>query len=449
MAFRWRARVVALALVGLLANGCTFITRVSVDTAGGDPNGFSAQTSINADGRYVVFSSIASDVVAGGSCGVVARDLREHTNSCVSVNMAGDNVQGNEPSISGDGRYVAFASDATDLVPGDENQVTDVFVRDRQAGTTSRVSVDAGGRDPDERSSGPSVSGDGRYVAFTSSASDLVVGDGNAAEDVYLRDLQTNTTARVSLDMNGGDPLGSSGDPSVSADGRYVAFTSVAGDLVPGDGNSIDDVYVRDVQTNTNTRVSIDTGGTNTNGISAFPAISGNARYVAFHSHATDLVAGDGNSRADIFVRDLQTNTTTRASVDTAGGDSDGLSLGSTISGDGRYVGFGSAATDLVNGDGNDTFDAFVRDRQTETTTRVSVNLLGFEANGASAGFGTNGPVLSADGRYVGFESEAPNLVNGDGTSGIFGPDVFVRAVVTPTVESVTPSEVREATAQR
>ncbi len=130
--------------------------------------------------------------------------------------------------------------------------------------------------------------------------------DGNETSDVFVRDLQANTTTRVSVDMNGGDPLGASSGPDVTPDGRYVAFTSTAGDLVPGDGNTHEDVFVRDLQTNTTTRVSVDIGGGDPDSFCEGAAISDDGRYVAFRSPATDLVSGDGNEQSDIFVRDLQ-----------------------------------------------------------------------------------------------------------------------------------------------
>ncbi len=399
--------------------------RVSVDTTGGDPDGWSGGASISADGRYVAFHSDASDLVAGDGNGlqdIFVRDRQTNTTTRVSVDTTGgdpDN-QSQNPSISADGRYVAFESEATDLVAGDGNLTWDVFVRDLQTNTTERASVDTAGGDSDGPSGNPSISADGRYVAFDSWATDLVVGDGNATGDVFVRDLQTNTTTRASVDTTGGDSDFGSGAPSISADGRYVAFESWATDLVAGDGNGWQDIFVRDRQTNTTTRASVDTLGGDPDGWSQDPAISADGRYVAFHSFATDLVVGDGNGATDVFVRDLQTNTTTRASVDTAGGDPDSWSDRPSISADGRYVAFESGATDLVAGDGNGAADVFVRDRQTNTTTRLSVDTAGGDSDA-----GSYNPSISADGRYVAFDSLATDLVAGDGNG--MG-DVFVRS---------------------
>jgi len=458
MALAWRSRIMVLVLGGLLASGGAwgasastsrpvqpsprpFIARASVDTAGGDPDGVSFNASISGDGRYVAFWSPASDLVSGDGNGVddvFVRDLRARTTTRASVDTAGGdpNEASFFPSISADGRYVAFASRANDLVPGDSGSSEDIFVRDLQAGTTTRVTVDAAGGDPDAGTRHAWISADGRHVVFASPASDLVPGDGNGLEDVFVRDLQAGTTSRASVDTGGGDPNGASGSApmfvpsSISADGRYVEFFSDASDLVAGDGNGLPDVFLRDLQAGATTRVNVDTTGGDPNGASDWTcstgpqSISADGRYVAFCSYASDLVANDGNGIADVFVRDRQAGTTSRVSVDTAGGDPDGFSCCPSISADGRNVAFQSLATDLVPGDTNSALDVFVRDVQTGTTTRVSADFFGREANGVS-GIGS----ISADGRYVAFHSAASNLVAGD-ANGTF--DIYVRAVVTP-----------------
>jgi Tol biopolymer transport system component len=443
-----RSRPVAvLAFVGLLTtNGCAWITRASVDMFGGDSNAPGLVPSLSADGRYVAFNSQASDLVPGdgnGSGDVFVRDLRTGTTVRASVDIDGGDSNGNSgaPSISADGRYVAFDSEASDLVPGDGNSFKDVFVRDLRAGTTVRASVDLDGGDPNFDSSGgpPSISADGRYVAFASIASDLVPGDGTfgfSTDDIFVRDLTAGTTVRASIDVDGGDPNSFSMNvPSISADGRYVAFASTSSDLVPGDSNNWD-VFVRDLQTGTTTLASADINGGTSNGTNTFlPSISADGRYVAFQSDATDLVPGDGNGVYDVFVRDLQAGTTVRASVDVGGGDPDGGSFYPSLNDNGRYVAFHSEASDLISGDGNFDLDVFVRDLHARTTTRSSVDFLGREQLRQASLFAS----ISGNGQYVGFQSAASDLVPGDG-NGIH--DVFVRAVVTPTVDSLTPSTV-------
>jgi Tol biopolymer transport system component len=358
------------------------------------------------------------------------------------VSLATDGTQGDSdssgndsPSISADGRYVAFDSLSSNLVPGDTNGFSDVFVRDRQTNTTTRVSLATDGTQGDSYSDNPSISADGRYIAFRSNASNLVPGDTNGTEDIFVRDRQTNTTTRVSVASDGTQGNDFSDNPSISADGRYVAFESYASNLVPGDTNATYDIFVRDRQTNTTTRVSVASDGTQGNNGSSYPSISADGRYVAFASIAGNLVPGDTNGLYDIFVRDRQTNTTTRVSVATDGTQGNDYSLNPHISADGRYIAFESAASNLVPGDTNGTNDIFVRDRQTNTTTRVNVASDGTQGNGYSA-FSS----ISADGRYVAFASYANNLVPGD-TNGAY--DVFVATLSLPPAHamSISPNQ--------
>jgi Tol biopolymer transport system component len=388
--------------------------QVSVDTGGGDPDGGSHYPSISPNGRHVSFQSSASDLVpddGNRSYDVFARDLVTGTTRRVSVDLAGGDADGPSvlSSMSWSGRYVAFESDASDLVAGDGNGLEDVFVRDMVAGVTTRVTVDLAGGDADGDSYYPSISADGRYVAFESEATDLVAGDDNGLEDVFVRDLATGTTERASVDAAGDDADGESEWPRLSADGRLVAFHSEAGDLVPGDDNDLLDVYVRDLVAGTTTRVSVDGTGGDPNGLSYQPSISADGRHVAFGSAATDLVAGgDDGLHEDVFVRDLVAGVTTRVSVDVAGGDPDQTSRNPSTSGDGRYVAFYSEASDLVAGDGNGVYDVFVRDVATGTTTRVSVDRFGGDPSGLSSRAS-----ISEDGRRVAFRSLAWDLVPG------------------------------------
>jgi len=290
----------------------------------------------------------------------------------VSVDSSG--VQGNSyssylnlPSISASGRWVAFESGASNLVSGDTNGYWDIFVRDTQANTTTRISVDSSGVQGNEPSLSPSISADGRYVAFVSVASNLVSGDTNGMIDVFVRDTQTNSTTRVSLDSNGVEGNADSYDNShnvlsISADGRYIAFMSDASNLVSGDTNGKSDVFLLDTQTNSTTRVSVDSSGVQGNSPSAFPSISADGRYVAFVSNASNLVNGDTNVKTDVFVRDTQTNSTTRVSLNSSGVQGNSDSEYPTISADGHYVAFMSEASNLVSGDTNGSSDVFVHE---------------------------------------------------------------------------------------
>ncbi len=335
----------------------------------------------------------------------------------VSVSSSGEKANGHSssPSISGDGRYVAFSSDATNLVAGDKNGVEDVFVRDRQTGTTTRVSVSSTGEQGNSRSWLASISADGRYVAFSSDATTLVAGGTNGVGHVYVRDRQSGTTTRVSVTSTGEQGNGRSFGPSISRDGRYVAYSSDATNLVAGGTNGVGHVYVHDRLTGTTTRVSVSSTGEQGNWDSWYPSTSGDGRYVAFSSQAKNLVAGESAILFDTFVRDRQTGTTTRVAVSSTGEQGNGdspwhnMDPPPSISGDGRYVAFSSGADNLAVGDTNGAEDMFVRDRQTGTTTRVSVSSTGEQGNGDSLS-----PSISEDGRYVAFLSKATNLVAGD-----------------------------------
>jgi Tol biopolymer transport system component len=414
--------------------------RMSVDGTGGDPDASSFAPAVSADGRYVAFASDASDLVEGDEnsrTDVFVVDRVTGTTERVSRNASGDDANGSStaPAISADGRYIAFTSGASDLVPDDSNAGVDVFVRDHLSATTERISLSAGA-DPEVGSFDPSISADGRYVAFASDASDLVTGDANGRTDVFVHDRDSNSTERVSLDVDGGDAGGESSGAAISADGQHVAFRSAADDLVEDDGNSFIDVFVHDRESNETERVSLDTAGADPDKASFDPAISANGRYLAFASSAGDLVEDDTNSSADIFIRDRDADTTVRASLGTGGGDPDGESFGAAISSSGRYVAFGSAASDLVAGDGNALADIFVHDREAGTTNRVSLDTdrdgpEREDPNGASSA-----AAISADGRYVAFQSAASDLVGDDESS---FDDVFLHDFLGPPQLLLTP----------
>jgi Tol biopolymer transport system component len=321
--------------------------------------------------------------------------------SISSLGEQGDR-RSDRPSISADGRYVAFESIATNLVPGDTNNDEDVFVRDRRTGRTTRASLSSSGAQPSRSASEPAISGDGRYVAFESLASNLVEGDTNGSTDVFVRDLQEGKTTRVSVTSSGGEANDGSYNAAISGDGRYVAFESRASNLVEGDTNTgFSDIFVRDRKEGKTVRVSVSSIGGEANGDSYFPSISADGRYVAFTSEATNLVEGDTNGRRDVFVRDTKEGKTVRVSVSSSGGEANGRSFATSISADGRLVAFESEADNLVAGDKNGKRDVFVRDLAGGQTARVSVGEDGSE-------FATDSvqAALSGDGRFVAFDFE-------------------------------------------
>jgi hypothetical protein len=426
------SRLVSIALLALLlpagnrsamAQGPGTTERVSLASGGAQGNGSSYYSYISADGRYVAFYSEASNLVSGDTNGYA--DIFVHdrqTGQTSRVSIASNGTQGNgDPAwspISANGRYVAFDSYASNLVSGDTNGAWDVFVHDRQTGVTSRISVASGETQGNGSSISPSISTDGRYVAFDSTATNLVSGDTNGHEDVFVHDRQTGQTSRVSIASDGTQGNGHSGWPSISADGRYVAFLSRAGNLVSGDTNGWYDVFVHDRQTVTTSRVSVASSGTQGNGSSTNPSISADGRYVTFDSIATNLVNGDTNGAGDVFIHDQQTDVTSRVSLASDGLQGNSDSYIRSISADGRYVAFYSYANNLVSGDTNGTADIFVHDRQTGITIRVSTASDGAQGNGSSYYSS-----ISADGRYVAFQSNASNLVSGDTNN---ESDIFV-----------------------
>ena len=330
--------------------------------------------------------------------------------------------------ISADGRYVAFWSAASNLVANDTNAVQDVFVRDRVTGTTTRASVDSGGIEGDGHSSDPAISADGRYVAFQSASTNLVAGDTNFRVDVFVRDLVLGVTARASVDSAGVEGNHDSSRPDLSADGRFVVFHSRASNLVAGDVNGQQDVFVRDMQFLVTNILSVDTTGAIGNALSGNPSISASGRWVAFHSNASNLVGADLNGATDVFVRDRGTFTTTRVSTSSSDEEGEFGSQTPSISADGRYVAFSSAAGNLVAADTNNLFDVFVKDRTTGVTRRASVDSGGFQGNNVS-----QGGSISADGRFVAFISASNNLVMHDTNGGGLNllTDVFVHDMIT------------------
>jgi len=279
------------------------------------------------------------------------------------------NASSTIPAISNDGRFISFLSLATNLVAGDTNARSDAFRRDVTSNITIRVSVtNAGGQgnQTETREQGPTISGDGRYVLFRSNATNLVAGDTNATSDLFVRDTTGATTRRVSVTNAGAQANSYSTMGKISNDGRYVVFSSQATNLVAGDTNIAEDVFVRDRTSNTTTRVSVSSSGvqTPTGELgSNWPSISDDGRYVAFTSYAANLVADDTNAVADTFMRDRTTNTTTRVSVGNAGQQGDDYHNFGVISGNGLFVGFASASTNLVTNGYNGLTQAFVRTR--------------------------------------------------------------------------------------
>ncbi|MGH3090584.1 MAG: hypothetical protein ACRDSJ_25175, partial [Rubrobacteraceae bacterium] len=437
----------------------TLISRA--DGVGGVKANFgSSGSSVSADGRYVAFSSTATNLDPDDTDpsieDVYVRDTVDNETTLVSraggedAGGAANGAKGDgnsvEPAISADGRFVAFQSDASNLDPDDTEGFTDVFVRDTQENTTtlaSRAST-ATGANSANNSFAASISADGLRVAFSSFAANLHPDDADAFVDLFVRDLSTNETILASRSAAGANRNGDVFVGDISADGSHVAFEQRPGSfgdpddtLHPDDVNFDEDVFARDLENGETTLISRadGAGGAVGDGESTEPAISADGSFVAFASSSAnfDPLADDGN--ADIFVRDTVENTTTLASrADGANGDesNDGSTAGE-VSADGRYVSFTSRSTNLHTADIDDFADIFVRDLEEDTT------ILASRASGESGAKGnedSNEPSLSADGRHVSFSSSATNLHPDDDNN---GGDVFLRDALGPPPDTTPP----------
>ena len=356
----------------------------------------------------------------------------------VSTTSSGGQASGDseQPRISADGRYVAFESTATDLVPLDFNGVPDVFVKDLATGAIERVSVSSTGEEAAAGilpigSRAPTISADGRFVAFYSYADNLVAGDVNGQPDAFVHDRQTGVTELVSVSSTGEQGNDRSGFAAINADGRFVAFGSAASNLVPG-GNGLDNVYLRDRLSGTTELVSAADDGTPGANNSGPSGVSADGRFVAFESTARNLVAQDIGPWWHSFVRDRQAGTVEVVSLTDGGSIVGHHAWRPSMSADGRFVAFESAFYAVAD-DGNGVADVFVRDRLAGTTTRISVSTFGAEGNAASVY-----PAISPDGRWVAFHSTASNLVADDtNRTGPLpaGVDVFLHDRETGTTE--------------
>jgi len=402
--------------------------RVSLSSGGGEASAESRWPSISSDGRYIAFESDAPDLVANDTNGRTDAFVRDRqTGQTVRVSVASDGTEANgysyAPCISADGRHITFYSFASNLVVNDTNPNSDAFVHDMETGQTELVSVNGDGVQGNGATDGSSISADGRYVAFSSAAQNLVPDKTSSEYDIFLRDRQTGQTERVSVSSDGDEPNGESWLDAarcvISADGRFVTYTSVAYNLVPGDTNAAIDIFVRDRLAGETQRVSVSSAGAEANNESRFPAISADGRHVAFASYASNLVADDVGLDWQVYVHDRETGQTERVSVATDGSESRGGSDLSCISADGRFVAFHSDGDNLAPGDTNGKSDIFVRDREAGVTVRVSVAGDGGEGNGHCYS-----QYISGDGRFVTFSSAATNVVTGD-TNGFI--DIFVR----------------------
>jgi Tol biopolymer transport system component len=320
--------------------------------------GDSGGSQISADGRFVTYHSWTGTSAEPPK--VYVYDRVEQATEQISAGARG----GTSPTISGDGRYVTFTSSSEDIVPDANRWYEDVFLHDRKAGETRIVSSSADGTQGDRSSSKGVVTADGRHVAFVSSATNLVPGDTNGAEDIFLKNLTTGDVQRITVTSDGSQltDFFIYSDPSVSADGRYVSYATT-GAFDPADVNGDIDVYLRDTVTGETTLLSRRAGGEPlSSGWASSPAVSGDGSSIAFWSNSSQIVAGDTNYTGDLFVYDRASGVTERVSVTSSGAEADGADSG-VLSHDGRLAFYRAGAANLVPNDTNGRDDIFVTRR--------------------------------------------------------------------------------------
>jgi len=377
-------------------------------------------TDVSADGRFVAFATDSDGAIeddANGAIDLFVRDRETGSTDGIGRNEYGQLVGAYGGTISDDGRYVAFLA-ADGILSDDANGHADVFLRDRQTDTT--IILTRGVDGPADGQSGmPQISGDGRFVAYESQASNLVAGDGNGASDVFVYDVAAEATRLVSAGRTGGSAAGWSNEPSISATGRYVAFHSSAWNLHAKLNTFGTQVFVRDLVKDAVEVVSVDSGGApGSYGASFGASISADGSLVAFASLSSTLDPADGNGEVDIFVHNRDEGTTRLVSLPKGpaqtGEQSNGRSDEPQLSGDGSVVSFRSDATNLVPDDVNETSDAFAVKLATGSIIRLSST-----ADGSGGDGWTLRPLLSGNAGLAIFSSNATNLA-GDGQSGTF-----------------------------
>lgn len=399
---------------------------VSEGLSSTEGDGASETPVVSLDGDKIAFASEATNLVADDTNGVADVFLRDRTSLTlerVSVSTAEVEADGASGSVSmsSDGRYVAFVSSATNLVLSDDNSAADCFLRDTETRTTVRVNLDENGNSADAACANPTVSDDGNLVVFESAATDLVDENLNGRVNVFLRNIGAGTTTLVSLRHNGQYADGDNTNPVISADGTVVLFESVAPSMTTDDDTgAVKDLFAFTLAESSLRLVSRAEGalGAKGNADSALPSIDASGRYVAFQSLATNLVATDLNGVGDCFLRDLTTNVISRINVDADGVESSGSCTHPVISSDAEYLSFLSDGNDLVAGDTNGVTDAFARPRERQDIFLISRGFGDTDSNAAAAS-----PAISGEGDYVAWSSDASNLVATD-TNGV--SDVFL-----------------------
>ena len=401
--------------------------RVSISSNSKQGNKDSICPAISENGHFIAFYSLSDNLVPNdenNSWDIFVRDcLSSKTERLFAYSLLFSNIPGDvpiDPSISANGRFVAFTSNQI-LVPNDTNLMLDVFVKDRKTGRKSRVSIASDGTQANWWSEWQSISKDGRYVVFGSWATNLVAGIKDSLYRIYIHDRNSKQTKCISISSQGQpcNHYAYINDGAISDDGRYVVFSSWSDNLVPNDTNGYEDVFFHDYKTQKTVRISMAFDGKQGNAASSHPTISGDGRFVAFRSYATNLVKKDTNSMPDIFIYNTKTKKNKMVSISSDGKQGNDISSQPSISADGRFVAFWSYSTNLVQ-DSTVYAQVYIHDCLTGKTAIASVDSKGNPGNGHS----DYRPIISRSGRFVTFPSPADNLVPDDTNNCL---DVFRR----------------------
>ena len=389
------------------------ILLASCDWQGIQGNGVSRLPALSPDGNYVAFQSDSSNLYSTATTNkqIFLKNLQNGTIKLCSESWYGQgNFDSGSPKVSRDGRYVFFPSNATNLIEGGTTGLQ-VFRRDASSMVVDLCSCDASGNQGNAGSAGPSASEDGRYVAFLSAATNLVPG-GTTNAQVFRKDMDTGAITLCSGDAAGSQGNGDSSFCCISPDGRYVTFQAASTNLVPG-GTTHIQIFRKDMDTGAITLCSSDAAGSQGNGDSSYPSISWDGFYVTYCSVASNLVpGGTAGGILQVFRKNLLTGETTLCSINSSGGQGNADTIYSCISYNGRYVTIDSSATNLISG-GTTGRQIFRKDMDTGEITLCSSNAAGNQGNGESYV-----PSMNSNGRFVTYESLATNLAPG-GTTGL------------------------------
>jgi hypothetical protein len=438
--------ITTLALCGAVMSSTVFsnemiTVRVSVSTDNNQPidtdtENYEARPAISDDGRFVVYESTAYNLVendTNNKSDIFLRDRELQTTVRISNGINGEQANGDSatPQMTGNGRFIVFGSTATNLIANDGNNFKDIFIYDTVNKTTERITQTKDGVGYNDHSGVANISDDGRYIVFPSLASNWVGEDLYNGLNVLLHDRETKST--ITTNPTGG------GRPNISADGQFICFSGWSASIVPDDTNGQTDIFLYDVTTQLISRVNVASDGTQANGYSSLCSLSADGRYVAFQSDGTTLVSNDTNVSTDIFVHDAVLQNTERVSLSATGGESDSHNNYPSLAKDGIHIVFQSYSTNFATT--KQGMSLFTKNRLTGDIRLVSIATDGTNRESIDAGY--MHPAISGDGQHVAFQSGQTNLVQDD-TNDTFDTFVHGSANFSAELPDETPVETVE-----